>query len=231
MSSFETDRRSLFGVGAALAGVGLVAAPGAAQGTSPTGWRPTNDAADDWMERPGARHRLVFDTTTAEAGSGAMDYAMNFIHANEVGYGLKPQDLGVIIVLRHMSTPYGFGNASWKKYGRQIARSLELKGEEAIDGATMNPLLVKPTGSPPKGAEWAWGAPLTLLAEKGGMFAVCELATQGMAMQLASKTGGNAKAIEAELKADLVPGAHMVPAGIVAVNRAQERGYAFAYVS
>jgi intracellular sulfur oxidation DsrE/DsrF family protein len=33
-----------------------------------------------------------------------------------------------------------------------------------------------------------------------------------------------------ELTENLVPNGHMVPAGIVAVNRAQERGYTFTYV-
>jgi hypothetical protein len=33
-----------------------------------------------------------------------------------------------------------------------------------------------------------------------------------------------------ELVAHLVPHGHIVSAGIVAVNRAQERGYTFAYV-
>jgi len=32
-----------------------------------------------------------------------------------------------------------------------------------------------------------------------------------------------------ELAAHLVPNSHIVPAGIVAVNRAQERGYSFSY--
>jgi intracellular sulfur oxidation DsrE/DsrF family protein len=34
-----------------------------------------------------------------------------------------------------------------------------------------------------------------------------------------------------ELTEHLVPNARMVPAGIVAVNRAQEHGYMFAYVT
>jgi intracellular sulfur oxidation DsrE/DsrF family protein len=33
-----------------------------------------------------------------------------------------------------------------------------------------------------------------------------------------------------EMKANLLPNARLVPAGIVAVNRAQERGYALASV-
>jgi intracellular sulfur oxidation DsrE/DsrF family protein len=55
------------------------------------------------------------------------------------------------------------------------------------------------------------------------------LATQGIAGQLAGKTG-DAAAIEAELKANLVPGALIVPSGITIVNRAQEHGYAIAYI-
>jgi hypothetical protein len=35
--------------------------------------------------------------------------------------------------------------------------------------------------------------------------------------------------INEELIANIVTNAHMVPAGIVAVSRAQERGYTFAY--
>jgi intracellular sulfur oxidation DsrE/DsrF family protein len=32
-----------------------------------------------------------------------------------------------------------------------------------------------------------------------------------------------------EMAANLIPNARLVPAGIVAVNRAQERGYSFVY--
>ena len=42
---------------------------------------------------------------------------------------------------------------------------------------------------------------------------------------IAEAVGGNGDAINSELIANLVRNARMVPAGIVAVNRAQERGY------
>ena len=44
---------------------------------------------------------------------------------------------------------------------------------------------------------------------------------------IARAVGGNAEAVNKELIANLVSNARMVPAGIVAVNRAQERGYSF----
>jgi intracellular sulfur oxidation DsrE/DsrF family protein len=46
---------------------------------------------------------------------------------------------------------------------------------------------------------------------------------------IAQATGGQADSIFKELAANLVPNARIVPAGIVAVNRAQERGYTFVY--
>jgi intracellular sulfur oxidation DsrE/DsrF family protein len=51
------------------------------------------------------------------------------------------------------------------------------------------------------------------------------MATGRLAGTIAQATGSTAEAITAELTANLVPNAHMVPAGIVTVNRAQERGY------
>jgi len=224
----EVDRRGMFGVGALLAGAGVASsAPGWAQGL-PSSAAP-REPLDNWMDKP-AWHRLLLDTITAEAAGAATDYAMNFIHASETGYGLKPQDLGVIIVLRHMSTPYAYGDATWRKHGKAFAKMLKLSGEEAIQAVSGNPLLAKPEGPPMKGFEWAFGPPLTLLAQKGAMFAVCALATHGIAQQLA-KGGGDAASIENALKADLIPNAHMVPAGIVAVGHAQERGYPFAYIA
>lgn len=68
-------------------------------------------------------------------------------------------------------------------------------------------------------------ASLDSLAKQGVQFAVCQFATGALAGSIARAVGGNAGEITRELVANLVPNARMVPAGIVAVNRAQERGY------
>jgi intracellular sulfur oxidation DsrE/DsrF family protein len=59
--------------------------------------------------------------------------------------------------------------------------------------------------------------------------AVCQMATRRIAGTIAQSTSA-ANAVYTELTANLVGNAHMVPAGILAVNRAQERGYSFANV-
>ena len=49
------------------------------------------------------------------------------------------------------------------------------------------------------------------------------------AATIARTAGSTANQIYDELTANLLPNSHLVPAGIVAVNRAQERGYSFVY--
>jgi hypothetical protein len=69
------------------------------------------------------------------------------------------------------------------------------------------------------------GATLDSLVKQGVQLAVCSTATRAYARSIAEAVGGNAEAINAELIANLVGNGRMVPAGIVAVSRAQERGY------
>jgi intracellular sulfur oxidation DsrE/DsrF family protein len=59
----------------------------------------------------------------------------------------------------------------------------------------------------------------------GVQFAVCNLSTHAIAGLIAAAHGGTADEKYAELAANLIDRARLVPAGIIAVNRAQERGY------
>jgi intracellular sulfur oxidation DsrE/DsrF family protein len=234
MAEFRADRRQLIGAGVLVAGAGLAAAcSSGAKGSDTTAaaWEPTPETLDSWLDKPGTRHRMVFDSLTGEGGAEALDFANNFIHVNESAYGLKPEQLGVVVILRHMSTPYGYNQAVWAKYGKGFAEKMGLKGDSAKAAATTNPLLKAPAmlDTPPKGMEWINQNSLPDLAGKGVRFAVCGLATKAIAGMVAGKTG-NADAIEAEFKSNLVPGALIVPAGISALNRAQEHGYSFAYI-
>lgn len=65
-------------------------------------------------------------------------------------------------------------------------------------------------------------------AKQGVQVRVWSVATRALAGIVAGAVSGNADAINSELIANLVPDARMVPAGIVAVNRAQERRYTLA---
>jgi hypothetical protein len=57
---------------------------------------------------------------------------------------------------------------------------------------------------------------------------VCGAATTFIAGMLAGEKG-DASAVEAELIANLVPGARIVPAGVIIVQRAQKSGFSYTF--
>ena len=174
-------------------------------------WEPARHDKDDWMDQIPGKHRMVFDTTTLSGFRDALLWAGNFMLANH-DYGLEDKDLAVIVVARHISTSYGFNDAMWAKYGASLA------GQPASGDAK--------AAEPPKANPTA--ATLATLSKQGVQFAVCSMATRRLAGGIARATGGNTDAIVTELSANLIGNARLVPAGIVAVNRAQERGYSLA---
>jgi intracellular sulfur oxidation DsrE/DsrF family protein len=178
--------------------------------SAPAGrWEPARHDKDDWMDALPGKHRLLFDTTTPAGFRNALLFANNFILANRDGYGLQNQDLAIIIVVRHISTGYGFNNQMWAKYGASLA------GEApSADAPSKEPLKANPSA-----------ATLVSLSNQGVQFAVCSMASRRIAGMIATAAGITADAAFAELSSNLVSNARLVPAGIVAVNRAQERGY------
>lgn len=178
-----------------------------AKSRATTKWEPARHDKDNWMDELPGKHRLVFDTISGEALGDAILFAGNFILANKNGYGLESSDLAIIVIIRHRSTAFGFNDAMWAKYGAQMG---SLSGLET---------------APKTNPRNAGGTSLGSVAKQGVQYAVCGMATRRIAGSIAQATGGNADTINAELIANLVPNARMVAAGIVAVNRAQERGY------
>src|ERR1017187_5804117 len=69
------------------------------------------------------------------------------------------------------------------------------------------------------------GTTVDSILKHGVQLAVCSSATRGLAGVIATKAGAKTDDIFAELTSNLLSNSRMVPAGIVAVSRAQERGY------
>jgi hypothetical protein len=210
--------------GAALVGLGT--APARAQTPPAAAWSPAAHADDDWYARVPGQHRFFFDTTSTSALGNGIVYASNYFTANREGYGLADSDLAVVICLRHFSTPFAFNDAMWAKYGAPMARAMQFTDPKTNQPPTTNVYLASDYGP----ALPNRGITLATLAGRGVQYAVCGMATRAFSGIIAQSTGGDAGAIFQELVANSVPNSHMVTAGIVAVNRAQERGYSLAYV-
>jgi len=211
-SSYLARRYFLRKIGTGVTVLGAAAAavtPGAiAQSTEAARWQPTRHTQDDWLDQIPGKHRLVFDTTESGGMSSALLYAGNFYTANQSDYGLQNGDLAVVIVARHFSTPFAYNDTIWSKYGETISSFIQKK-----DPAKNN----------------TYGTQLTGMTGRGMHLAVCQLATRVLAGSIAKAVNAKQEDIYNEIAANLVPNSHLVAAGIVAVNRAQERGYALVH--
>jgi intracellular sulfur oxidation DsrE/DsrF family protein len=202
---------------------GTAVSPAAAQTTAAAGWQPRRHPLDDWMDLPGA-HRLVFDTTSPSGLGSAILFGNNFFVGNQNGYSLGNGDLACIIVMRHNSTAFGYSDEMWAKYGNPLASRSNFDDPKTKQRPVLN--VFNSAGYGPLLPNN--GTTLDALAKRGVHFAVCQMATRRLAGTIAEATGGNAESLYNELVAHLVPNSHIVPAGIVALSRAQERGYTMA---
>jgi intracellular sulfur oxidation DsrE/DsrF family protein len=217
---------SALGMAATAAGAVGAVLPARAQ-TANGRWQPALHPQDDWFDQVPGKHRFVFDTTTPQAAGGALLYVNNFFTANKSGYNLDPPDLAIVIVMRHFSTPFAYNDAIWSKYGVHLSELVEFTDPKTKQAPTTNLYNAAGYGfSLPN-----FGTTLDSLIQRRVQFAVCDMATHFFAGALADKTKATADNVYKELAANLIPNSHMVPAGIVAVNRAQERGYTFSYVA
>jgi intracellular sulfur oxidation DsrE/DsrF family protein len=218
---------SRLGIGVTTVGAALGAGVSTAQAQSGEGghWQPARHSLDDWLDQIPGKHRLLLDTTTPEGLGEALAFTNNYFNANQSGYGLQNGDLAVVIVMRHFSTLFAYNDAVWAKYGVTITERTKFN-----DPTTKQPSKINLYNSTAYGPSLPnRGTTVDSLLKRGVHLAVCQVSTRGNSAAIAAAVGSTPDAIYNELVANLLSNnAHIVPAGIVAVNRAQERGYSLA---
>jgi intracellular sulfur oxidation DsrE/DsrF family protein len=210
-----TERRSFLnrlklGTAAAFALGGIARA----QVKPATPFVPARHDKDDWLDKIPGKHRMVIDTTSSSAFADSLLFASNFLLVNRNEYGLQNSDIALVVIARHVSTSFGFNNAMWAKYSVPMADGF-------VDPKTKQ----TPKTNVFQAEASAGPASLDGLASQGVQFAVCSMATRRIAGTIAKATGGNTNSIFDELSANLIGNGRLAPAGILVVNRAQERGY------
>lgn len=148
-----------------------------------------------------------------------MLYASNLYNAHQSAYSGSNDDLAIIVCFRHFSTPFGYTDAVWEKYGEQFGTLMQLPAPSAGSAPTANPMnSTESTGGPP-------AVTIASLVARGTHFAICATATRFVADQVANTTGSSADEVFDELMASAIPNGRFVPAGVMALTRSQEYGY------
>ncbi|MEZ5419677.1 MAG: hypothetical protein R2708_20355 [Vicinamibacterales bacterium] len=196
----------------ALTGLGaLFTARAADAAQAPAGGAfPRRHPQDAWLDQAPLGHRAVFDCWMSDTMGETVGFAGNWMRVNKDTYGLSDGDIAVVIVVRHGSAPFAFGTGIWQKYGAILAKNM-----------SANNVAEHPIPTTNVHAERLQG-----LAKQGMRLAVCTLSTRRYAQAIAKETGQDPEAVFKEITGNPVGPATFVPAGVVTVTRAQERGYA-----
>ena len=202
---------SRLGIGTSTLGAALgFSAPTAqAQSTGDNRFQPARHTQDDWFDQVPGKHRCFFDTATADELADAIMFCNNYMTANKNGYGLDPGDLALVIGVRHESAPFAFTDALWSKHGVVLSKRAKFVDPKTSQAAMTNLRQNQ----------------LNNLAKRGVVISICDLSSHAIAGLIADSIGGKPDEVYATMAANRVDNSRFVPAGIVAVNRAQERGY------
>ena len=210
MSKQIKGRRALLASLGTVAAAGAFASKAGAQGTTTPAFAPTLHAEDAWMSGIPGKHRVVMDVTTLEKMPDVVRFVSNLFTAYKSGYAVDAVDLAIVVLFRHGATAMGYADAIWAKYGKSI-------DARATPPPTTNPFNA------------GGRTQLADMAKQGVQFMVCGTASRNLAGRIAGQ-GGNADAVMKEMAENLIPGSRIVPAGVISVTHAQERGFALLYV-
>lgn len=237
--SSRTPRRQFIGelatTAAALAAAACApaaAASGAGEQTpapTPTPRPPAAPAVpttwdSSWMERITAKHKAVFDAPEIEGGV-ALYHAFGYLRAVKDVFGTGDDDASVVVVLRHAAVPMLFNDAMWAKY--EIGKETKTTDYRTKKVVTRNIFWESLDAQGNAVPDTRQTATIKSLSSRGVIFLGCDLATRGFSYTLARKTRQEPDVVYRELRANLVPGAILMPTGIFATLLAQEAGCGF----
>ncbi len=223
---FTTHRRGFLGrvaASAAAFGLGALVAPleAAAQPVAATGKTSANPEFEAWLNKITGKHKMLYDVPEPNEGF-AFWWSRVFLNTTNETYGTTDADNTVVIVLRHSGIPFAMENAMWAKY--KFGEAFKITDPATKGPAVRHPLLHLKPGDVP-----IPGIGTDELLAKGVLIGVCNIALTFNSMRLAKDMGMQAEAIKKEWVANLLPGVLVVPSGVIAVNRSQEKGCAYCF--
>jgi hypothetical protein len=114
-----------------------------------------------------------------------------------------------------------FNDSVWARY--TIGEQTKVNEPLTQVFATRNIFWKARDGATPHAA----ASSISALQQRGLVCLVCNRALHGWADELAEKTKQKQDTVYAEMRANLIPGAYLVPSGIFALIRAQNAGCAY----
>ena len=196
-------------------------------------------AGDAWLKEVKGTHRALFDFPQHKNGFPLL-HIFNYLNTYTTAYKAAPGQAGAVGTFYGMggqaSIPLAFNDTVWAKYGLGEITGLK---DAAGKGYTRN-VFHRPTGSDlhllmqaiqtptiPAFADMMPGLGIESLQKMGTKFLLCANALGGWVLELEARGKGKAADIEKDLKASLLPGVTIVPAMVIAIEKAQGAGITY----
>ena len=225
-TGLTTHRRGFLGrlaAGAAALGLGGLVAPAeaAARPSRDPLVSPANPEFEAWLNKITGKHKMIFDVPEPNDGF-VFAWARVFLNTTNETYGTSDADNSAVIILRHAGIPFAMESAMWAKY--KLGQTFKITDPATKGPAIRHPLIhLKPGDAPIPGMG------TDELIAKGVQVGVCNIALTFYSMNMAKEMGTPAETIKKDWVANLLPGVFVVPSGVIAVNRTQEKGCAYCF--
>ena len=191
---------------------------------------------DDWIKEVKGTHRCLFDFPQHKNGFPLL-HILNYLNTYATAYKTAPGQVGAVGTFysagNQASIPLAFNDTVWAKYELGAYTGLKDSAGKAYTHNVFNRptpkdlhLLMNAVGSPmiPALADAMPAIGIENLQKMGTKFVLCANALGIWCLELEARGKGKAKDIDAELRANLLPGVTIVPAMVIAIDKAQEAG-------
>lgn len=180
---------------------------------------------EDWMKKINGKHRIVYDVTEPHHQFPFV-WPRVFLLTNEAT-GTPSGDCSVVVILRHNAIPFAMDHHLWAKY--KFGEMFHVTDVNTNQTAEKNPYWKPAPGTYKFPGIGPVSIGINELQESGVQFLVCDAALTVMSA-VAAGNNGNAAEVKKEWVAGVLPGIHIVPSGVWAVGRAQEKGCGYCFV-
>lgn len=211
------DRRNFLQLAAVTAAVGIGSALPATTASAATG-DPTEFTR--WLDSINGKQRVVLDVREPYDGM-AVAWAWVYLFTAPQAYGVKENELGTVMVLRHNAIPFSLGDSVWKKY--QLGEYFKINDPKTGAPAVRHPYYTTPVD--PDVANMT----LKSHVDRGVKVAACDMAIHYYSSQIAKAQGLKHDDVKAEWMAATLPGIAHAPSGIVACQGAVAKGCSYVF--
>ena len=175
---------------------------------------------DAWLDGLKGKHRQLFDAPQPEGGIPLV-HIMNYYDTYNKAYSVPDKDLNAVLTFYGATTFYGLNDAMWAKY--KLGEFMKTDDPATTKPTVRNLWRAEPTVIGMKLPQ----ASVESLQKRGATFIVCNNALTIFAGLVAQARQLDAQAVYADMKANILPGVTLVPAMVIAIEKAQERGLAY----